>query len=70
MKVTTLEEVLMAIDFARDILTISSNSSAEELQKQFLEKIASSGLNNCKFPARCTTKKSIKNNPVKLMITF
>ncbi len=46
MKVTTLEEVLMAIDFARDILTISSNSSAEELQKQFLEKIASSGLKN------------------------
>ena len=46
MKVTTLEEVLMAIDFARDILTVSSNSSAEELQKQFLEKIASSGLKN------------------------
>lgn len=46
MKVTTLEEVLAAIDFARDILTVSSNSSAEELQKQFLEKIASSGLKN------------------------
>lgn len=46
MKVTTLEQVLAAIDFARDILTISSNSSAEELQKQFLEKIASSGLKN------------------------
>jgi glutamyl-tRNA synthetase len=46
MKVTTLEQVLAAIDFARDILTVSSNSSAEELQKQFLEKIASSGLKN------------------------
>lgn len=46
MKVTTLEQVLAAIDFARDTLTISSNSSAEELQKQFLEKIASSGLKN------------------------
>jgi nondiscriminating glutamyl-tRNA synthetase len=46
MKVTTLEQVLAAIDFARDLLTVSSNSSAEELQKQFLEKIASSGLKN------------------------
>lgn len=46
MKVTSVEEVLMAINFARDILTTSSHASAEELQKQFLEKIASSGLKN------------------------
>ncbi len=46
MKVTSVEEVLMAIDFARDILTTSPHASAEELQKQFLEKIASSGLKN------------------------
>lgn len=46
MKVTTIENVLMAIDFARDILTTFPNSSSEELQKQFLEKITSSGLKN------------------------
>ena len=46
MKVTTLEEVLMAIDFARDILISSPHLSSEDLQKQFLEKIASSGLKN------------------------
>lgn len=45
MKVTNVTEVLMAIDFARDIL-ITFPSSSEELQKQFLEKIASSGLKN------------------------
>ena len=36
----------MAIDFAREILMSSPHLSSEDLQKQFLEKIASSGLKN------------------------